>query len=391
MSAPTREPQARDYGSGPRLLVSVVISCFNYERFVGEAIRSALEQDSSDTEVIVVDDGSEDRSREVIAAYRERVTVISKENGGQASALNIGFRSCRGDVVIFLDADDLLLPGAALAVTRAMSDPAVAKAHWSLPIVDAQGRRTGVVQDPELAEGDLRPHVLREGPLSDETMPNPPMSGNAFSRWFLERVMPIPEAPYRTGADEYLFGLAPAFGRIVRLAPQSLYRVHGDNDHIGWRFERMLAFQEAHHAIVSSGVAEAYSREELDFDEEAWSRSAWWVRAGRVVSTIEATIPAGEQFALIDGGALGVEHELRGRTAIPFPAADGEFAGCPESDEAALAELARLRADGVRYFVTAWPAFWWLQEYVGLAAALRVEQRSLIENVDVVIFGPGSA
>jgi hypothetical protein len=376
--------------SPARARVSIIVSCFNYERYVGEAIRSALAQTDDWTELIVVDDGSTDRSANVIAAFGDRLTAIFKANGGQASALNAGFRACRGESVIFLDADDVLLPHAASAVARALGGGEPAKAHWSMPVIDAAGKRTGAIQDPELAEGDLRRHAIRHGPLSDMTLPSPPMSGNAFARAFLERVMPIPHEPYRAGADEYLFGLAPAFGPIARVPPQSLYRIHGANHHIKQSFESMLAFQERHHAIVSRVVAQACAREHGDHDEAEWVRSSWWLRAGRAVRAIEAVVPVGAGFAVLDDGLLGLEAELHRHLVVKFPEHDGEFAGPPASDEAALAALERLPAAGVTHLALAWPAFWWLEEYPRFAAALRA-RRVLCEEQDVVIFGPAQS
>src|SRR5215208_719446 len=86
-------------------LVSVLISNYNYEGFLREAVNSALNQTYPNVEVVVVDDGSTDNSREVIASYRERVVPVLKENGGQASACNAGFQVSRGEIAIFLDAD----------------------------------------------------------------------------------------------------------------------------------------------------------------------------------------------------------------------------------------------------------------------------------------------
>jgi glycosyltransferase involved in cell wall biosynthesis len=90
-------------------LVSIIINNYNYGHFVSEAIDSALNQTYSQIEVIVVDDGSTDNSRKIIASYEHRITSILKENGGQASALNAGFAATQGDIICFLDADDIFL------------------------------------------------------------------------------------------------------------------------------------------------------------------------------------------------------------------------------------------------------------------------------------------
>ena len=89
--------------------VSVVVNNFNYERYVGLAIESALAQRPR-PEVVVVDDGSSDGSRALLSEYKRRVKLVLQDNGGQAAAFNSGFAATTGDVVLFLDADDLLAP-----------------------------------------------------------------------------------------------------------------------------------------------------------------------------------------------------------------------------------------------------------------------------------------
>ena len=90
-------------------LVSVVIPCWNQARFLGEAIQSVLRQTYGNTEIIVVDDGSSDETS-IVARSFPGVRCIGQKNGGLASARNTGLSASRGDYVIFLDADDRLLP-----------------------------------------------------------------------------------------------------------------------------------------------------------------------------------------------------------------------------------------------------------------------------------------
>src|ERR687892_2224498 len=80
--------------------ISIVVVSHNYERFLAKAVESALAQTHHLTEVIVVDDGSTDDSRAVIGRYRDRVVTVLKENGGQASAFNAGFKHASGSAVI---------------------------------------------------------------------------------------------------------------------------------------------------------------------------------------------------------------------------------------------------------------------------------------------------
>ena len=93
------------------LLVSVVIPCYNHARFLGEAIESVLAQTYPRVEIIVVDDGSKDNTGEVAALYPS-VHYVRQNNQGLAAARNAGLRRSQGDILVFLDADDRLLPDA---------------------------------------------------------------------------------------------------------------------------------------------------------------------------------------------------------------------------------------------------------------------------------------
>lgn len=91
--------------------VSVVITCYNHGRFLGEAIESVLEQSFSDWELIVIDDGSIDESSEIASRY-PGVKLVRQQNLGLAAARNAGLAASSGRYVVFLDADDRLLPDA---------------------------------------------------------------------------------------------------------------------------------------------------------------------------------------------------------------------------------------------------------------------------------------
>jgi glycosyltransferase involved in cell wall biosynthesis len=91
-------------------LASVIIPCFNCERYVGDAISSALKQSWSAVEVIIVDDGSTDQSLNVIRSFGDKIRWESIPNSGACAARNLGLRLAQGEYIQFLDADDLLHP-----------------------------------------------------------------------------------------------------------------------------------------------------------------------------------------------------------------------------------------------------------------------------------------
>lgn len=91
--------------------VAVVIPTYNHSRFLAESIGSVMQQTVRATEIVVVDDGSSDHPEDVVAQF-PGVRFIRQENRGLAAARNTGLRAVRSDRVLFLDADDLLLPGA---------------------------------------------------------------------------------------------------------------------------------------------------------------------------------------------------------------------------------------------------------------------------------------
>src|SRR5271169_5687767 len=91
-----------------RPFVTALIDTYNHEAMIGEAIASVLSQDfpASEMEVLVVDDGSTDRTPEIVRQFQPRVRLIRKANGGQASAFNAGIAEAQGEIVAFLDGDD---------------------------------------------------------------------------------------------------------------------------------------------------------------------------------------------------------------------------------------------------------------------------------------------
>src|ERR671924_2056710 len=104
-------PPAQNVTSGDVPSFSVVIAAYQVADVIGEAISSALAQTVPPLEIVVCDDGSSDDLEAALAPYRDRIVLVRKENGGEASAKNAAARAATGEFVAILDADDVYLPG----------------------------------------------------------------------------------------------------------------------------------------------------------------------------------------------------------------------------------------------------------------------------------------
>jgi glycosyltransferase involved in cell wall biosynthesis len=149
----------------PRPLASIVIPAYNAERYLGEAIESALAQNYAPRETIVVDDGSGDGTNAVARSYPE-VKLLVQENAGPAAARNRGFAVSRGEFVAFHDADDMLPPEKlSVQIGEMLADPTVGCVIAEQELLIEEGAEL-----PFWAEGSKVPTVMPVKPeeLADE-------------------------------------------------------------------------------------------------------------------------------------------------------------------------------------------------------------------------------
>jgi len=205
-------------------VISVIMCNYNYGRYIAEAISSVLTQTYVDFELIVVDDGSTDDSREIISSFQDhRIKVLFQKNGGQASAFNTGFRAATGQIVAFIDSDDWWMPEKLATVVKwhHFLDGDYAVLQHGLDIWE---------------DGKTSPYklVLPVGYCFAEMQRTNnidffvPTSGLVFPRPVLEKIFPVPDN-IRIAADAYIMRTVFIFGKVYSI-PDSLgfYRKHNN-------------------------------------------------------------------------------------------------------------------------------------------------------------------
>jgi glycosyltransferase involved in cell wall biosynthesis len=215
--------------AGPAPWVSIVVCSYNYERYLRDAIDSALAQTWPALEVVVIDDGSTDASWPIVLSYGSRVIARRQPNGGQGAAYNAGFAASRGEWLLFLDADDRL-DADAVQRMMALAAPQVAKVQGALRLINADNRRLCGVVPYLLHDGDVAPIARRYGQYA-----SPPASGNLYRRDAIAPYLPMPAPPWRRCADTVPILLC-VFHGLVRTAsgPVGDYRLHSQaNSRIG--------------------------------------------------------------------------------------------------------------------------------------------------------------
>ncbi len=172
--------------------VSVIMAAYNHAGYIGEAISSVLAQSWQDLELIVVDDGSKDRTKEVVTSFEDcRIRYIHQENQGQSGARNTGIAYASGEYICFLDDDDLWLPNYLETVMAVLqSRPDVDALYAAYQIIDSEGNplpqvMSRIVEPAEmystLVEGGWFPPLVvtvRKAVLDDVGPLDPSLQGN---------------------------------------------------------------------------------------------------------------------------------------------------------------------------------------------------------------------
>lgn len=210
--------------------VTVLIDTYKHARFIEQAISSVLAQDfaADEFEIVVVDDGSADATSGLVRAFGDRVRLIEKQNGGQASAFNTGIAAARGEIIVFLDGDDWWAPTKLTCVVEYF------RAHLEVGVLghgiyqaDTVTGTTVRTAPSEPREIDFR--VPQDAAFFRQSMCFFGTSRLAMRRSVALRALPVPESIV-IEADEFLAIFGTACSRAALIPdPLTYYRLHEDN------------------------------------------------------------------------------------------------------------------------------------------------------------------
>jgi glycosyltransferase involved in cell wall biosynthesis len=237
---PNRMP---DGSSWPR--VSIVTPSYNQAEYVEETIRSVLLQGYPNLEYIIIDGASSDGSVEIIRRYEDQLAYwISEPDQGQADAIQKGFTRVTGDIVAYLNSDDVYLPNAiAMAVSAFQLDPELCVVSGDMRFVDAAGHEVGQMQG---MEGDFFEHFL--------TLTNPIPQPSAFlTRYALDTAGGIDPA-FHMLMDYDLWCRIGLRGMKIQRIPEDLSRFR---IHIGSKTRtNILRFAQERRQLVEKYLAD---------------------------------------------------------------------------------------------------------------------------------------
>ncbi len=213
-------------------MISVILANYNGAKFLEEAIQSVIDQRFNEYELIIIDDGSTDNSRNLISKYAHHFPdkikpIFSLRNKGQGESFNRGFSETKGDLICFMDSDDVWLPDKLSNVSNYFD-----LGHKNIAFLQ---HNLFLIRHNTVTKENYR-NTLISGNLYKTTQEAQilpvgftPTTGLTFPRSILEKILPIPQE-FRICADGFLTRTALCFGDIASVSESwGGYRVHSDN------------------------------------------------------------------------------------------------------------------------------------------------------------------
>lgn len=262
--------------TGP--LVSIVIPCWNAERYIASAILSGLCQTWANIEIVVVDDGSTDGSVAAMERFRDRITLVETANRGACAARNTGLERSSGALIKFLDADDFLLP------------EAVARQVEALAGLDAGTFTIGRVSGLREETGIIQPHGQRSAdpalrsPMERLMIDVPVNSTALYRRAMVEAIGGFRELPTRQDFDFFVRMVLAGYAPHEDGVPVYVYRNHASAGRLSGRRTaddyRAMAAMYDYYLGQEQGLRQAPPGMARGLGRSAWMTGRDALRAG---------------------------------------------------------------------------------------------------------------
>lgn len=392
--------------------VTVVIPTYNRSQLLRICLESVLAQDYPDFRVVVLDNASSDDTEAVVGSFDDsRVTYIrNKTNIGLFRNWNRTIEVNSSPYLNILHDDDVMLPGFIRESVLALDEHPCAAFSFTLArSIDISGSPQQLLHAKEMPAG---------GVISGLEYLHRIVAGYnwviKFSTVMMRSSALAVVGPFDTRHSKHTIDLnlyrrlAARFDIVfipkelgqVRSHPGQEFQLHFHSaggtgplavmaeriDAIGYLMQSPRAADASYREWLAERLLDlSMYRSQLTHLLVPNLNLTWTERLQVATQEIERLIPVGASFILVDNDEWGTDI-VSGRRIIPFLERDGQSWGPPPDDDTAIRELERQRRTGAYFIVFGWPAFWWLDYYVGLRDYLYSEFRCLLKNSRLVAF-----
>ncbi len=238
---------------------SLILPCYNVEKYVERCVRSILEQDFEDYEIILVDDGARDSTPEIcdrLAAQDGRICVIHKENGGLSSARNAGLAAAAGEYVWFIDSDDWIEPDALKTLHCVCTDGSAEIVKFGYFRADGEKKHAPALVSPGVYEGESLAELRRDACVKPSRYGLSAWS-HVYRRSFLEQHGLSFVSERIVCSEDYLFNLT-ALEKVQHLqvieAPLYTYELRPGSLTQSYKADLPQRYATLHRQLRESGV-----------------------------------------------------------------------------------------------------------------------------------------
>jgi glycosyltransferase involved in cell wall biosynthesis len=373
---------------------TVIVLSWNGLAYLGKCLTALSRQSHPAYDVLVVDNGSEDGSPDFVEAHFPSARVIrNPENLGVAAGWNIGLARAQADIIAFANQDLIVKPDwLTQMISQFLTNSQVGVVGVRKECLQAIGTFDEGFFPAYYEDVDI---CLRARQHGYQVLYTPEAVAFHYESTSLGKGSERHYYHMHKNRLRFLFKYMGARQLVSEFLP-------GEIENLAWPLtaEELTALRRVYAEWIkppggSTELAELGRIIQAQL-RRASTEDSWPQRIRKMVEELSARIPPGSAFVLIDdnqiANASGIAQDaswkefVARRRVVSFLEVDGQYWGPPPDDETATRELERLRRVGARFIVFAWPAFWWLDYYMGLQHHLRSNFRCVLENDRLVAF-----